>query len=184
MGSSVTTRCPSAPPGVEGSRQQEPGKDAAVPAVGWTCCKPIVLPGARGQTSPRLPPWPDHTPHKRGSPSLLPWHHLFSQHSLWSTAVGHSWSRCWSLLRCGCRDASLLRLVALGQPELQVPGMEVSTLGTAGSWAAIPSREWELPRHLQPCPPRAAPVPGELRASLHGHRWFCSSTGYGWAAFG
>lgn len=95
-----------------------------------------------------------------GSVSPSPWHHLFLQHSLWSTAVGRHQTPCWSLLWCSCRDTPLLLPVAPGWPELQVPSAEVLAPGSAGSGAAVPAGERALPRRLQPHPPTAAPDPG------------------------
>lgn len=127
-----------------GSPWQELGEDVAAPAAGWIRCKPGGL-GAvsggphgchHGQTT--HPIYVARCPH-------LHRHHLFLKHSLQSTAVGRSQPLCWSLLQCGCHDTPLLHLVAPEQPELQVPGVEVSALGTAGSWAAVLSREQELP---------------------------------------
>lgn len=149
-------------------------RQPAGPAANPSCCPGPVGRHPHGchhgQTT-----HPISVAHRPYCPGIISSHNTHCGPQLWDIA-GHSAGH--------CRDTLLLHLVALGQPELQVPGVEVSTLGTASSSAAIPYREWELLRHLQPWPPRAPPVPGELRASLHGHRWFCSSTGCGWAAFG
>lgn len=126
------------------------------------CCLAAVSGGAQGchRGQPTHSICVAHCAHRPG---------IF-QHSLWSAALGHSRSLCWSPLQRGCCDTLLLALWHRGQPGApQAAGTQGGGVGTEHHQQLCCIPIWGMGA---PCSPRGAQgVPALVPLALLWHAW-------------